>query len=103
HDVAPVAGRITDRQEDGFVLCARGLQRFLSPRIPVDRIARVLLQIRACFPCEAVSHDDRETSKNQYSIACVCIRRDEFTRGRRWLHAEIPCYASGMEAYRYPR
>src|SRR5205085_3384153 len=46
HDMAPVAGRVTDRQKDRFILSSRFLERFLSPWIPVDWIVRVLEKIR---------------------------------------------------------
>ena len=46
HDVAPVAGRITDREKDRFVFLARFGERFFAPRIPIDRIVRVLEKIR---------------------------------------------------------
>ena len=45
HDVAPVTGRITDRQEDGLVFLARLGEGFLAPRVPVDRVVRVLEQV----------------------------------------------------------
>ena len=45
HDVAPVTGRITDRQEDGFVFLARLGKGLLSPRVPVDGVVRVLEQV----------------------------------------------------------
>ena len=45
HDVAPVAGRIADREKDRFVFAARLGERFLAPRIPVDRVMRVLQKV----------------------------------------------------------
>ena len=45
HDVAPVTGRVTHREQDGLVFVARLLQRFGSPGIPVHRIVRVLQQV----------------------------------------------------------
>ena len=49
HDVAPVAGGIPDRQENRFVF-APGLRKgLLAPRIPVDRIVRVLQQVGTGF------------------------------------------------------
>ena len=55
HDVAPVAGRIADRQQDGLVLPLRQRERLLAPRIPIDRIIRVLQEIRAGFRREAIA------------------------------------------------
>ena len=54
HHVAPVAGRVTDREQDRLVLCARTRERFLAPRVPVDRILGVLKQVRARLVCQAV-------------------------------------------------
>ena len=45
HDVAPVAGRVADGQEDGLVLAAGLGERFLAPWMPLDRVARVLQQV----------------------------------------------------------
>ena len=49
HDVAPVAGRVSDAQQDRLVFAARLLQRRVAPRVPRDRIVGVLSQIRAGF------------------------------------------------------
>ena len=54
HHVTPVAGGITDRQEDGLVLLFRLLQRVFAPRIPVHRVMRVLEKIWAGFVNELV-------------------------------------------------
>jgi hypothetical protein len=54
HHVAPVAGRITDRQQDGFAAVAGKVQGFLPPRVPIDGIGCVLLQVRAGFPRQAI-------------------------------------------------
>ena len=45
HDVAPMAGRVADAQEDGPVLLARPGEGFLAPRIPVHRVVLVLEQV----------------------------------------------------------
>ena len=47
HDVAPVAGRIADREQDRFVGLLGFGERLRSPRPPIDRIVLVLQQIRA--------------------------------------------------------
>ena len=54
HHVTPVAGRVADRKEDQFVLFARGFQRGLAPRIPIDGIGGVLQEIARGFVREAV-------------------------------------------------
>ena len=45
HHVAPVAGRITDAEEDGLVLFLRLLERLGAPREPIDRVVGVLQQV----------------------------------------------------------
>ena len=54
HDVAPVAGRVADAQEDGLVFGAGALESGVAPGVPVDRIVDVLLQVRAGFGGELV-------------------------------------------------
>ncbi len=49
HHVAPVAGGIAHREEDGLAGALRLRERFLAPGIPVDGIVRVLAQIGARF------------------------------------------------------
>jgi hypothetical protein len=54
HDVAPVAGRVANGQEDRLVLGARFSQRLLVPLAPIDGIMRVLQQVRAFGVSESV-------------------------------------------------
>ena len=54
HDVAPVAGRIADRQEDRPVLGPGPGQRLRAPGIPVHRVGRVLEQVRAGLAGQAI-------------------------------------------------
>ena len=54
HHVAPVAGRVADREQDRLVLLARARERLLAPRIPVDRVVRVLEEVGAGLLREAV-------------------------------------------------
>ena len=49
HDVAPVAGGISDGQQNGFVLVAGFGQGLRSPGLPMDRVISVLQKIRAGF------------------------------------------------------
>ena len=49
HDVAPVTRRVADAQQDRLVLALRSLERFRSPRIPVDRILGVLEEVGTGF------------------------------------------------------
>ena len=54
HDVAPVAGRVTDREEDRFPLAPRLFEGLVPPGIPVDGVVLVLEQIGARFSGEPV-------------------------------------------------
>ena len=47
HHVAPVAGRVADRDDQRLVLRAGARERLLAPRVPVDGVLRVLEQVRA--------------------------------------------------------
>ena len=46
HHVTPVTGGVPDREEDGPLLIAGAGERLFAPGIPVDRIVRVLEQVR---------------------------------------------------------
>ena len=54
HDVAPVAGRVAHGQEDRPVLGRGPGERLLAPRVPVDRVVRVLLQVGTGLGGQAV-------------------------------------------------
>jgi hypothetical protein len=54
HHVAPVAARISNREEDGFVLASGQFKNLRRPRPPVHRIARVLAKVGAGGKDEAV-------------------------------------------------
>ncbi len=56
HDVAPVARGVADAQKNRFVLALRSLERFRSPRVPVDGVPGVLEEIGAGLVGEAVRH-----------------------------------------------
>jgi hypothetical protein len=45
HHVAPVARRVADGEEDGFVLRLRLVQGLGAPGVPVDGVVRVLEQV----------------------------------------------------------
>src|SRR2546427_613339 len=47
HDVAPVAGRVTDAQEDWLVVVLGPRQRLPSPWVPVNRVVGVLQKVGA--------------------------------------------------------
>ena len=54
HDVAPVARRIADGEEDRLVLPGSVPERLLTPRVPVHRIFGMLEEVRAFLPGETV-------------------------------------------------
>ena len=54
HHVAPVAGRITDAEEDRFVLFARFGKGLVAPGIPIHRIMLVLEQVGRFLASKAV-------------------------------------------------
>ena len=56
HDVAPVARRVADREEDRLVLAPRCRERLVAPRIPVHRIVGVLQQIGTALARQPVRH-----------------------------------------------
>ena len=56
HDVAPVAGGITDGQQDGLVRLAGGAQGLFAPRIPVHRVFGMLPQVGAGFLSKSIGH-----------------------------------------------
>ena len=56
HDVAPVAGRVADREQHGHVPAGGLLERRVRPLPPVDGIVGVLQQVRARCTGETVRH-----------------------------------------------
>ena len=56
HHVAPVTGRVADRQEDRPVQQLRPGEGVGTPREPVDRVVRVLEEVGAGLPGEAICH-----------------------------------------------
>ncbi len=64
HDVAPVARGVPDREEHRQVMLTCAPERLRSPRIPVDRVVRVLQQVRAGLPCQPVrAHSPHRTRR----------------------------------------
>ncbi len=45
HHVAPVAGAVADREQDRHVPLARGRERLVAPRVPVDGVRGVLEEV----------------------------------------------------------
>ena len=56
HDVAPVAGRVADAQQDGLVLVPGPLEGLLTPRVPVHGVVGVLEEVGAGLVYQAVGH-----------------------------------------------
>ena len=56
HDVAPVARRVADAQQDGLPLITRTREGGTAPGIPVDGIVRVLEEIGAGLVLKLVCH-----------------------------------------------
>ena len=57
HDMAPVASRIADGEQDRLVVPFRRRERRVGPGLPVDRVVPVLQQIGAGFRAEGVGGD----------------------------------------------
>ena len=57
HDVAPVAGGVADRKQDRPVVFPGMLQDILAPRLPVDGVVPVLMEIGTGFPVEVVAQE----------------------------------------------
>ncbi len=56
HDVAPVAGRVANRQQHRHAALARQRKRLVGPGVPVHGILGMLQQIWAGFGVETVRH-----------------------------------------------
>ena len=54
HHVAPMARRIANREQDGFVFGFRARERLVAPRIPIDGIVGVLAQIRTLLVDQSI-------------------------------------------------
>ena len=61
HHVAPVAGRVPDRQEHRDVAPDRLVERLVAPRPPVDGVVGVLAQVGAGFLGQSVHAPDART------------------------------------------
>ncbi len=78
HDVTPVAGGVADREEDGDVPLPRGLERLFVPRLPLDRVVRVLAEVGALGLVEAVpSRRVRAVAHARHSVSRPEKRSDE--------------------------
>ena len=57
HHVAPVTGRVADAQQDRLLFEASAFEGLGPPLLPLDRIVRVLSQVRTGRFAQAVGHD----------------------------------------------
>eukprot|EP01128_Nolandella_sp_AFSM9_P000241 TRINITY_DN10411_c0_g1_i1.p1 TRINITY_DN10411_c0_g1~~TRINITY_DN10411_c0_g1_i1.p1 ORF type:complete len:1009 (-),score=185.49 TRINITY_DN10411_c0_g1_i1:56-3082(-) len=57
HHMAPVAGGVTNREEDGLVLLPRLLERFFPPRVPIDWVVLVLEEVGRLLESQAVRRE----------------------------------------------
>jgi len=63
HHVAPVAGAVTDGEEDGFVLPARLRERLLAPGVPIHGVVQMLFQIGGALPIQVVGEAKRHRNE----------------------------------------
>jgi hypothetical protein len=52
--MAPVARAVTNAEENRFIFSFGTGEGFITPRVPINRIFSVLVQIRAGFVLEAI-------------------------------------------------
>ena len=65
HHMAPVTGRVADREEDRLVFPTCLLEGGITPGVPVHRVVLVLKKIRTLFGSEAVWHLLRLASRER--------------------------------------
>ena len=54
HNMAPVACRVADTEQDRFVLLLRLLQGFFAPWVPIYGVVGMLQEVRACLVDEPI-------------------------------------------------
>ncbi len=62
--MAPVAGKVADREKNRLVLAPRLVQRLLPPRVPVHRVVGMFQQIRIVRRGQAVGRNRRHRQPN---------------------------------------
>ena len=70
HDMAPVAGRIADAQEDGLVLALGFGEGLVAPGKPIHRVVLVLEEVGRFLPGQAVGMRGRSRSRARQSRYC---------------------------------
>ena len=107
HDVAPVARRVADREEDRLVLGLGLGERLGTPGIPVDRVVGVEQQVGARLPGEPVGGRPRLWPGRRRGPAARAARSMPIARparagfqGRRRIAVSfaLGCIASGDES-----
>ena len=68
HHVAPVAGRVPDREEDRLLFPPRALERLGAPGVPVHRIRGVLEQVGARLLGEAIAGGGARARHGSFSV-----------------------------------
>jgi hypothetical protein len=70
--MAPVTGRIANRQKNGLVFFFSRAKRFVTPWVPIHRIMSVLKQIRTRFMYQLISMfwlDAHGTASFRFKVA----------------------------------
>ena len=100
HHVAPVAGGVAHGDEDEAALATRPLEGLGAPRVPVDGVVRVLLQVRARLPDEvvALAADERDRPRG----LCRRVRVVEVAGGEEEKEGDREGRSPGVEHQSWP-
>ena len=90
HDMAPVARRIADRQEDRAALVARARECLVTPRIPVDGVRGVLQQIRRRLLREAVHRLRSRLAPSTASVSAPAMPNATRSATQAWSRKNRP-------------
>jgi hypothetical protein len=71
HHMTPVAGTVTNTEQNRFVFGLRALKGFVTPGIPVHRVIGVLAEVGAGFMLEAVHHSSFQPSAISDQLSAV--------------------------------
>src|SRR5210317_1811419 len=81
HYVAPVTGRIADRQQDRFARCTGELEGLRAPWVPIDGIVGMLQQVGAGFAGQSIAFVHRSLVESSVLTIthglCRCRNRVE--------------------------
>jgi len=92
--MAPVARRIADAQQNRLILSFRPLQCLIIPRVPIHRIMRMLLEVRALFREQMVGGQDT------VMVSRCTQSRERSDLGTRWDLLEELAASSGGKVLR---